>query len=197
MPGTSRAILYARICLRLALQRERSALELLGLAAGTQSQERAQGTARPSRGFSGRFDAPGFPVLYAAEAVETCTAEVAHHLKTQYLRHQPNLRPQTFRYELLEVPLSGRFDDLRQPAAKGLVAPTRRSYPASRLYAAAAFKLGLDGLIYASARHPGGTCLARFLPAGLRIPVRPIGSRWFHWNGRKLVLQASDQPHGG
>ena len=186
--AATRAVLYARICLRLALQREHDALEQLGLA-GVQSRERAQGTALPSRGFPGRFDAPGFPVLYAAEAVETCEAEVAHHLKTHYLRHKPSLRPQAFTYELLEVPISGRFDDLRKPAAKGLQAPTPRAYPASRRYAFAAFRLGMDGLIYASARHLGGTCIARFLPAGLRLPVRPVGRRTFQWNGRKLVLQ--------
>ena len=188
MPAGSRATLYARLCLRLALQRERSALELLGLA-GVQSRERAQGTPVSGRVYSGRFDFPGFPVLYAAEAIETCEAEVAHHLRTHYLLHKAALRPQTFVYRLLEVPISGCFDDLRRPVLPGLQAPTRRAYPASRQYALAAFKVGMDGLLYASARHIGGTCIARFLPARLILPVQSVGTRTFRWSGKKLVLQ--------
>lgn len=188
MPAGSRSILYARICLRLALQRERSTLDILGLT-GVQTKERAQGASLPSRVYSGRFDSPGFPVFYAAEESATCEAEVAHHLRTHYLRHKTALRPQTFTYYLLEVPISGRFDDLRKPSLAGLQAPTRRAYPTSRQYALAAFKVGMDGLLYTSARHIGGTCIARFLPGGLRLPLQPIGTRIFRWNGKRLVLQ--------
>jgi hypothetical protein len=46
---------------------------------------------------------------------------------------------------------------------------------------------GLDGLIYRSARHRGGTCVARFLPRGLVLATRPLGSVRFHWNGKKLA----------
>ena len=144
--------------------------------------------APPSRAYSGRFDSPGFPVLYAAEDVRTCEAEVAHHLRTHYLRHQIEPHRQVFAYSLLEVPLSGRFDDLRRHATVGLQGPSRLSYASARQYALAAFRVGLDGLIYMSPRHPGGTCVARFLPAGLRLPVRVVGTRSFHWTGKRLVL---------
>lgn len=189
MPAGSRPVLYAQLCLRLSLQREISALALLGLA-GVQSKERAQGVALPGRAYSGRFDSPGFPVLYAAEKAVTCEAEVAHHLLTHYLRHKAAVRPQTFVYRLKEVPISGRFDDLRRRSLAGLQAPTRLAYPTSRRYALAAFKAGMDGLLYASARHVGGTCIARFLPNGLRLPVQVVGIRTFRWNGKKLVMQS-------
>lgn len=188
MPAGDYSILYARLCLRLALRRGRSALELLGLA-GVESRDRAQWAA-PTRAFCGRFDSPGFPVLYAAEDAGTCVAEVAHHLKTHYLRHLGRPRELVFRYDLLEVPLSGRFDDLRRHLTPGLQAPSRLSYPAARQYALAAFQCGLDGLIYDSSRRRGGTCIARFLPAGLVLPVRGIGVRVFTWTGRRLVVQA-------
>lgn len=42
MPAGSRATLYAHLCFRLALQRERSSLELLGLA-GVQTRDRNPG----------------------------------------------------------------------------------------------------------------------------------------------------------
>ncbi|MBP1628338.1 MAG: hypothetical protein H6Q00_2813 [Holophagaceae bacterium] len=185
MVAGSRSILYARLCFRLALQREQSALDLLGLK-DIQSQERAQGVAQSTRTYAGRFDAPGFPVFYAAEETRTCEAEVAHHLRVHYLRHKA-LRPQTFTYRLLQVPLSGRFDDLREPSLAGLQNPTRHAYPVGRSYAYAAFKAGMDGLIYASSRHKGGTCIARFLVGGLRLPVQELGTRSFRWNGKRLA----------
>lgn len=188
MPAGSRPVLYAQLCLRLSLLRERSALGLLGLDR-IESRERAQGVSLPGRVYSGRFDSPGFPVLYAAEKVATCEAEVAHHLLTHYLCHKASIRPQTFAYHLQEVPISGRFDDLRTPSLAGLQAPTRLAYPASRQYALAASKAHMDGLLYTSARHVGGTCIARFLPNGIRLPVQDIGIRTFRWNGKKLVLQ--------
>jgi len=185
MVAGSRPILYARLCFRLALQRERSALVLLGLK-DIQSQERDQSVALSTRTYAGRFDAPGFSVLYAAEEAETCEAEVAHHLRVHYLRHKP-LRPQTFTYRLLEVPLSGRFEDLREPSLAGLQTPTRHAYPAGRSYAYAAFQAGMDGLIYASSRKKGGTCIARFLVGVLRLPFQEVGTRSFHWNGKQLA----------
>ncbi len=188
MTAGEHSVLYAKVCLRLALQRERSALERLGLT-GIQSKDRIQGAATSSRSYSGRFDSPGFPVFYAAEEVKTCEAEVSHHLTTHYLRYSKGSRAQTFTYRLLEVPISGRFDDLRTSSLAGLQAPSRLSYPACRQYALAAFQVGMDGLLYASARHRGGTCIARFLPNGLRLPVEDVGYRIFSWTGKKLVLQ--------
>lgn len=188
MTAGEHSVLYAKVCLRLSLQRERSALERLGLT-GIQSRDRISGAATSSRSYFGRFDSPGFPVLYAAEDVKTCEAEVSHHLTTHYLRHAKGSRAQTFTYRVLEVPISGRFDDLRTPSRAGLRAPTRLSYPFCRQYALAAFQAGMDGLLFPSARNRGGTCLARFLPNGLRLPVQDMGFRVFSWTGRKLVLQ--------
>jgi hypothetical protein len=185
MAAPRSVLIYARICLRLALQRDKPPLEALGLA-GVQSRERMQGLAQ-SR--SGRFDAPGFPVLYAAEALRTCQLEVAHHLKVQYLDRLPRLPPQTFRYQILEVPLAGRFEDLRSRAdLKGLQSPSRIAYPACRQYAVGAHQAGLDGLLYRSSRHPGGTCLARFVPPGQRIPTEPAGTWLLPWTGKRLLL---------
>jgi len=185
MPRSRSILIYARICLRLALQRERNPLEDLGLP-GVQSRERLEGVAR---GRAGRFDAPGFPVLYAAEALRTCQLEVAHHLKAQYLDRHPVPRPQRFRYQILEVPLAGRFEDLRsRKDLKGLQSPGPATYPACRQYAFATHREGLDGLIYPSARHRGGTCIARFVPPGQRLPVEPAGSWELQWTGKRLVL---------
>ncbi len=188
MPAGDYAVLYARLCLRLALQRPESTLARLGLV-GVQSAARAGGGAVANRTFWGRFDSPGFPVLYAAEDVETCEAEVAHHLRTHYLRFQLAAHHQIFRYSLLELPLSGRFDDIRRHSTPGLQSPSRLSYPAARQYAIAAFEVGLDGLLYDSPRHHG-PCVARFLPGGLRVPYATIGARTFVWTGKRLVLQS-------
>lgn len=184
MAGASRkTLLYARLCLRLALQRERNPLEALGLK--VQSRDRAEGAAR---GRSGRFDAPGFPVLYAAEALKTCQMEVAHHLKSQYLDRRKQVQPQVFRYQILEVPMAGRFDDLRARPLPWLQAPSPRAHAACHEYAYAAQRDGLDGLLFASSRHRGGTCVARFLPAGLRLPMEAVGAWNLTWTGKRLVL---------
>jgi RES domain-containing protein len=182
-----RVLFFAALCYRLALRRPVSALEALGLP-GVQSRERVEG-ASAARRFPGRFDSPGFPVLYVATAPDTCAAEVAHHLKAHYLDRKRALRPQDFTYTLLEVPIAGAFDDLRgrRDAAKGLQSPGTSVQSLARLYAFKAFQDGMDGLIYRSARHRGGTCVARFLAPGLVLATHPVGSVGFHWTGKKLV----------
>lgn len=182
MRETRKTVLYARLCLRLALQRERNPLETLGLA--VQSRDRLEGV---GRGRSGRFDAPGFPVLYAAEALKTCQLEVAHHLRTHYLAWRKHVLPQTFRYQVMEVPLAGRFDDLRTRTLAALQGPSPRAYAACREYAYAAQRAGLDGLLYASARHRGGTCVARFVAAGQRLPMEAVGAWELIWTGKRLL----------
>lgn len=187
MAGQRRILFYAALCFRLALRREAEPLAALGLA-GVQSRERLTG-AGASRAYPGRFDSPGFPVLYVAETVETCAAEIGHHLKTHYLDYRHGLHPQDFAYTLLEVPIAGAFDDLRgrRDAPKGLVSPSGAACAPARRYAARACRDGLDGLICGSPRHRGGTCVARFLTPGLAIPTRPVGQVRFHWTGKRLL----------
>jgi RES domain-containing protein len=146
------------------------------------------GTAN-ARAFPGRFDAPGFPALWVAEQVETCIAEVSHHLQVHCIDHQPGLRVQDFLFTLLEVPIAGAFDDLRgrRASIQGLLAPTGTAHAMARRYARRACLDGWDGLIHASARHRGGTCLARFVLTGLRIPTRAIGWVQFHGTGKRLI----------
>lgn len=184
--ATRRVLFYAALCYRLALRRESNPLEALGLS-GVQSRERIEG-AGSARQFPGRFDSPGFPVLYAAETSTTCAAEIAHHLKTHYLDRK-QLRPQDFIYTLLEVPIAGAFDDLRtrRDAPKGLQSPAASAYAMARRYAVKAFQDGMDGLLYSSARHRGGTCVARFLASGIILATRPVGSVRFRWTGKKRV----------
>ena len=69
-----RVLFFAALCYRLALRRPTNPLEALGLP-GVQSRERVEG-ASSARRFPGRFDSPGFPVLYAATAPATCAASV-------------------------------------------------------------------------------------------------------------------------
>ena len=185
MKGGHHPLAYARVCLRLALQRPVEPLARLGLH-GVASRERVTGVSLGNRSFHGRFDAPGFPVLYAAEDLVTCEAEITHHLMTHYLAHA-GPKPRVFTCQVLQVPLSGLFDDLRRPDRASLCAPTAKAYPAARAYAWAAFEADLDGLLYPSPRHPGGTCIARFLPSGMRIHTTVAGEKSFRWNGNKMM----------
>jgi len=182
-----KVLFYAALCCRLALRRQSNPLDALGLK-GVQSRERREG-AGTARHYPGRFDSPGFPVLYAADTAATCAAEIGHHLKAHYLDLKQAPRPQDFTCTLLEVPIAGAFDDLRhrRDAPKGLQTPSESGYPLARLYARKAYADGMDGLLYRSARHRGGTCVARFLASGIILATRPVGTVCFHWTGRKLV----------
>lgn len=187
MTGRRKVLFYAALCFRLALRRKVNPLDALGLR-GVQSRERQAG-ASSARSYAGRFDSPGFPVLYVAESPDTCAAEVAHHLKAHYLDRKHAVRAQDFTYTLLEIPIAGAFDDLRsrRDAPRGLQSPSPAAYTAARAYARKAWQDGLDGLTYASARHRGGTCVARFLASGIALATRPVGSIRFRWTGKKLV----------
>lgn len=187
MAGGRKVVFYAALCYRLALRRETAPLAALGLP-GVQSRQRLEG-ASGARAFPGRFDAPGFPVLYVAETPATCAAEIAHHLKAHYLDRKRALRPQDFHYTLLQVPVAGAFDDLRarRDAPRGLQAPATSVYTLARRYAFKAYQDGMDGLLYASSRHRGGTCVARFLASGITLATHPVGAVTFHWTGKKLV----------
>jgi len=178
---------YAALGFRLALRRKTKPLDALGLA-GVESHDRVEGTS-PGRSFAGRFDSPGFPVLYAAESPDTCAAEIAHHIKVHYLDRKHVRQAKEFHYTLVEIPIAGAFDDLRRrrDAPRGLQAATPAAYPAARLYARKAFQEGLDGLLYTSARHRGGTCVARFLAVGVTLATRAVGAVRFRWTGTKLV----------
>jgi hypothetical protein len=110
-----------------------------------------------------RFSGAGRGAWYAAFAVETCLAEVAFHL-TEALAAAGDFNA-TVDYAEMFASFAGEFLDLRpHPMHEALQPDKTAGYPAGNALAEAARARGLNGIIYPSVRHPGGTCLVALFP---------------------------------
>lgn len=111
-----------------------------------------------------RFNGPGRGAWYAALEVQTCLAEVAHHM-TEFLARTGDYHA-AVDYAELFASLAGEYIDLRSLAAKHpcLDPDPGIGYPAGNAVADAARVRGLNGIIYPSVRHRGGVCFAVLWP---------------------------------
>lgn len=100
---------------------------------------------------------------YAALDVETCLAEVAWHM-ADFLG-KSGAYTGVVDYAELFASMAGEFADLRRTPAHPALDPDPASgYPAGNALADAARAAGLNGIIYPSVRHAGGTCIAALTP---------------------------------
>lgn len=121
--------------------------------------------ARPQQ--PNRFNGANRGAWYAALALETCLAEVGFHL-TNALADAGDFNA-TVEYAEMFCSLAGDFLDLRQrPQHPSLGADIAAAYPLGNALAARARAEGLNGIIYPSVRHPGGTCLVALRPAAVQ-----------------------------
>lgn len=111
-----------------------------------------------------RFNGPGRGAWYAALAVETCIAEVGWHLRRELER--VNDFNAMVDFAELFASFAGEFADLR-----GISPPPASLHPDPEIGYAAGNRLsdsvrneGLNGIVYPSVRHPGGTCLVALWP---------------------------------
>jgi len=111
----------------------------------------------------GRFNPANRGAWYAALAVETCIAEVGHHL-TRALADAGDFHA-VVEYGEMIASMSGVFVDLRgMPDQPGLDPDRAKGYPAGNALAAQARGEGHNGIIYPSVRHAGGTCIVALWP---------------------------------
>lgn len=121
--------------------------------------------ARPQQ--PNRFNGANRGAWYAALALETCLAEVGFHL-TNALADAGDFNA-VVEYAEMFCSLAGDFLDLRQrPQHPSLGADIATAYPPGNALAARARAEGLNGIIYPSVRHPGGTCLVALRPAAVQ-----------------------------
>ena len=121
--------------------------------------------ARPQQ--PNRFNSANRGAWYAALALETCLAEVGFHL-TNALADAGDFNA-VVEYAEMFCSLAGDFLDLRQrPRHPSLGADIATAYPLGNALAARARAEGLNGIIYPSVRHPGGTCLVALRPAAVQ-----------------------------
>ena len=110
-----------------------------------------------------RFNPAERGAWYAALGVETCIAEVGHHL-TRALADAGDFNA-VVDYAEMHASMSGIFVDLRPlPDHISLHPDPAIGYPAGNSIAAMARGAGHNGIIYPSVRHPGGICIAALWP---------------------------------
>lgn len=110
-----------------------------------------------------RFNGPDRGAWYAALAVETALAEVQFHL-TEFLARTGDFNA-TVEYAELFASFAGEFVDLRTDPEHDALSPDKSvGYPAGNAIADSARAKGVNGIIYPSVRHAGGTCFAALFP---------------------------------
>ena len=127
-----------------------------------------------------RFNGPGRGAWYAALETETCVREVAFHMAA-FLRDAGDFTA-VVQYAEMFASLAGEYVDLRGQTHDCLLADTGIAYPAGNALAEATRAAGLNGLIYPSARHPGGTCFAVLWPHAIQS-VRQGSVLELRWSG--------------
>lgn len=129
-----------------------------------------------------RFSGAQRGAWYAALEVRTCLSEVGFHL-TQMLAETGQYAA-TVEYAEMLCSLAGAFMDLRpMPEHPALGADIAVAYPIGNGLAEAARRAGLNGIIYPSVRHAGGTCIAALRPAAVQS-VRQASVYRMIWRGR-------------
>jgi hypothetical protein len=110
-----------------------------------------------------RFNPADRGAWYAALAVETCIAEVGHHL-TKALADANDFNA-VVEYSEMLASMAGVFVDLRKvPDHPSLDPDPLAGYPVGNAVAARARAAGHNGIIYPSVRHGGATCVAALWP---------------------------------
>lgn len=114
-----------------------------------------------------RFNGSERGAWYAALSVETCLAEVGYHL-TRMLADAGDFHA-TVDYAEMLASLAGQFLDLRgAPEHPALDPEPAAAYPVGNALAVRARQEALNGIIYPSVRHRGGTCIAALRPAAVQ-----------------------------
>jgi RES domain-containing protein len=128
-----------------------------------------------------RFNGPDRGAWYAALDVETCLVEVSFHL-TRFLA-ESGVFEAVVDYAELFASFAGEFVDLRlAPSHPALDPDQARGYPEGNRLADAALARGLNGILYPSVRHAGGTCIAALVPHAVQSVAQ--GDMWrLTWAG--------------
>lgn len=126
-----------------------------------------------------RFNGPGRGAWYAALDTGTCLSEVGFHM-TEFLARTGDLHA-VVDYAEMHASLAGEYVDLRaHPGHPSLDPDPAIGYPPGNALAEAARARGLNGVIYPSPRHPGGTCFVALWPHAVQsvAPGEVIRLTW-------------------
>jgi hypothetical protein len=135
-----------------------------------------------------RFSTSRHGAFYVAGDIETCVAEVRHHLEQAYPR-EGITQALDLDYRGLAVHLQGPFHDIRgkaQTRAPWSAVYDPVDYTASQAFAEALHAVHAKGLAYDSVRNRGGACAAVFDPNVLRA-CRHDTYLAFRWDGARVT----------
>jgi RES domain len=120
---------------------------------------------------------------YAALAVVTCMREVAWHM-ADFLAKSGEFKG-VVDYAEMFASMAGEFVDLRERPGDPCLDPDPAiGYPAGNALADLTRARGLNGIIYPSVRHEGGTCIAALWPHAVQS-VAPGALYRFTWSGSR------------
>jgi RES domain-containing protein len=128
-----------------------------------------------------RFSGPSRGAWYAALDVDTSIAEVSFHM-TEFLE-RTGVYEAVVQYSEMYASLAGQYLDLREVADHpSLNADIVTGYKAGNALADIVRNEGLNGIIYPSVRHIGGTCVVALWPHAVQS-VTQGGIIQLTWNG--------------
>lgn len=108
-----------------------------------------------------RFNGPEFGAWYAAAALTTAIAEVAHHLRREAVARSRAEERRTFRCYSCQL-LGADYSDIRGQQQRRADLYAGASYAASQAFGETVRALGQSGIVYDSLRHRGGTNVVAF-----------------------------------
>lgn len=110
-----------------------------------------------------RFNGPDLGAWYAAAALTTAIAEVAHHLRREAVARSIAEQRRTFRCYACRL-LGHDYRDIRGRQQERPDLYDAGSYTASQGFGEAVRASGQSGVVYDSLRHTGGTNVVAFRP---------------------------------
>ena len=132
-------------------------------------------------GWPSRFTDGSWGVYYAARQLITSVSEKAFHMGRFLASTEEPLGTQ-MELRALVAKIDARFHDIRG-AFPSVHKPD--DYAPSQKLARQLREQGSNGVAYDSVRHPGGICLAAFLPKAVGLPISGPNLR-FHWDGERV-----------
>ncbi|MET0254826.1 MAG: RES family NAD+ phosphorylase [Luteibacter sp.] len=127
-----------------------------------------------------RFSDGHWGVFYAAHSIPTAIEETIFHREAFLAATRE--APMDVQVRCYSTSIAGRFHDIRGGWA---AEHDPDSYAASVKLARALRDDGSNGIVYDSARHPGGECIAVFFP-DLIAPCVQAEHFIYRWNGQRI-----------
>jgi hypothetical protein len=123
--------------------------------------------------YGGRFHSPRRGAWYAGVEIETSCAEVAFH-RRRLLQETRFMDEQAYDYQDFLADFSGDYHRLDEAEQQSCLqpAPVPQCYAPGQALAETLLHQGARGIVYASVRNQGGTCIACFRPALVFHPRR-------------------------